>query len=122
MPKAPTPQKAEIEGLARELHVVKGTQIQMAQALQQNTKAFADAFQMADCHLHILQRAMNDLLLDRIYRNGEGGVDFAEYLSEYWATMGFISFVEGLKEFSQPAAEETLIANPDEEVIVFGGS
>jgi hypothetical protein len=114
---APSPNT--LDGVVREMHVVKGTQIQMAQALQQNTKAFADAFQMTDCHIHVMQRAMNDLLLDRVYRSGDGGVDFAEYMAEYWGVIGVILFIEGLKDLAGP--EEALITSPDEEVVVFGG-
>lgn len=117
--KSPTTD-VDVKNLAREIHVVKGTQIQLAQAVQSNTQAFSDALQMADCHIHVLQKAFDDLVQGKVQKTESGSVDFAQYMTDYWAVMGFAGFVEGLKNFAPQ--EESLISAPNDDTIVFGGS
>lgn len=110
--------------MEQELNVVRSSYIQLTKVLETNTRVFSDAFQMVDAHIHVMQRAFTDFAQGKAYLTPVGGIDFAEYLMEYWACISFAEFVAVLKE---GALEKTTILTPtqmaadDEGAVIFGG-
>ena len=118
---AAKPQPEQVTQLAREVSIIRDTQTQLATALQRNTEIFADAFRMIDAQMHVLQRVTNDFCQGKAYQTESGGVDFIEYMSEYWGVMGFCDFIAAHKVHSNNVQPPVIAAPSEEEVHVFGG-
>lgn len=124
-----------IEALEKKLEAMSSGVSEIGTAVNQNTEAFADAFENVDARLAVMTRIFNDFLASPsspilpagtevksvLLPNGRRLVDFTAYLEEYQAMLGFSGFVANLKNLSPPPPPETPIEDAPETSMVFGG-
>lgn len=121
--KPPSSRARNLHPQNNELNALRAGYSRLAQALELNTRLFTDAFQMADAQIHVMQRALNDQILNKALVKEDGGIDFPTYLMEYWTCLGFAEFVEQLKQFAQKRELSEGTRAPSEEgVHIFGGA
>lgn len=119
-----------IEALEKKLELLSSGVSKIGTAVNQNTEAFADAFENVDARLAVMTRIFNDLLASPsmaghvkaiMLPDGRRLVDFTAYLAEYQAMLGFSGFVANLKNLSPPPSSDTPIEEAPETSMVFGG-
>lgn len=124
-----------IEALEKKLELLSSGVSEIGTAVNQNTEAFADAFENVDARLAITTRIFNDFLTSPsspvlptgsgvksvLLPDGRRLVDFTAYLAEYQAMLGFSGFVANLKNLSPPPSSDTPIEEAPETSMVFGG-